>query len=226
MKKIIKRIALGITVAVILLVVTIVINIIILNHNESVVSKGQLIDNYSEKRCALLVVDIQEVITGSYSIYPSLREKSEELIHNINQAVDSFTVRDYPVVYIRSEITNPFINLVNNSYEKGSPGVQFDKRLKVVSELEVVKSGNDAFKKTHLDEILIAHKVNELYVVGLDAAECVNATVEASLNRGYSVNIIKEAVISKSSATTDSMMVSFSDRGVRLVSVDSLELTR
>ena len=225
-KKILKKILYGIIGVLILFILIIVVNLIVLFKDGSIVSKGQPIQNYGKKNCALLVVDIQEVITGNYSIYPSLQEKSENLIQKINQAIDSFKVYNYPVIYIRSEITNSFINLINSSYAKGSPGVKYDKRLKIVSNVEVVKTGKDSFRKTNLDDILTKNKVNELYIVGLDAAECVNATVEASQNRQYNVNIIKEAVISKSRSKTDSMMVCFKDRGVRILNLDNLNLKK
>lgn len=221
-----KKIILGIIGTIILFIATVIVNFVFLVKNESIVSKGQPIQNYGNNNCALLVIDIQEVITGDLSIYPSLQEKSEILIQKINQAVDSFEVHNYPVVYIRSEINNPFINLINSSYAKGSPGVQYDKRLKIVSDIEIIKTGKDSFRKTSLDDILEKNKVNELYIVGLDAAECVNATVDASLNRKYQVNIIKEAVLSKSRSKTDSMMVCFHDKGVKIVNLDSLNLTK
>ena len=102
------------------------------------------------------------------------------------------------VIHIRSEISNPLINLLNSSYAKGSPGAQFDKRIKTTSGFEVIKRAKDSFKNTNLDSILTSNKVSELYIVGLDAAECVNATVEASQNRNYTVNLIEEAILSKS----------------------------
>lgn len=118
------------------------------------------------------------------------------------------------------------INLINSTYAKGSEGAKYDRRLKVVSDLEVVKSVKDSFRKTRLDSILVANKVNELYIAGLDAAECVNATVEAALNRGYRVIILEEAVISKSATQTDSMMVVFKKRGAGILKMDSLALTK
>lgn len=117
------------------------------------------------------------------------------------------------------------INLVNSTFAKGSEGAKYDRRLKIVSDLEVVKNVKDSFRKTRLDSILVANKVNELYITGLDAAECVNATVEAAMNRGYRVNILGEAVISKSATKTDSMMVVFKKRGVGILKMDSLALT-
>jgi len=58
----------------------------------------------------------------------------------------------------------------------------------------------------------------------LDAAECVNATVQASQNRKYKVKIFEEAVISKYSSKSDSMMVCFKDKGVKIINLESLNL--
>ena len=110
--------------------------------------------------------------------------------------------------------------------QKVSPGAKYDKRLKIVSDLEVVKRGKDSFRNTNLDSILTSNKVNELYIVGLDAAECVNATVEAAQNRNYRVYLIEEAILSKSKAMKDSMIVYFKDRGVKIINIDSLNMMK
>jgi hypothetical protein len=135
----IKKIILGITATVVLFVVIVVGNLIIAGKNESTISRGQPIENYRESNYALLIIDIQEATTGDVSSYPFFKTHSEELIKNINQLAEGFNVHNLPVIYIRSEITNPLINLINSSYAKGSPGARFDKRLKIVSDLEVVK---------------------------------------------------------------------------------------
>ena len=224
-KGIAKKIIFGIIGSIILFIAIVFINLIIVGKNESVISKGQPIQNYNESKSALLVIDIQEATTGDVSTYPFFKQNSDELIENINQIADRFKVQNIPVVYVRSEITNPLINLINNSYAKGHPGARNDKRLKIVSDLEVVKKYKDSFRKTNLDSILTSNKVNELYIVGLDAAECVNATVEAAQNRHYAVNLIDEAVLSKSKEMKDSMIVEFKSRGVRVINIDSLNIT-
>jgi nicotinamidase-related amidase len=60
--------------------------------------------------------------------------------------------------------------------------------------------------------------------VGLDAAECINATVEASQNRNYKVNLIEEAILSKSTEMKDSMIAVFKDRSVKVLHIDSLKV--
>jgi len=221
-KGMVKKIIFGIIGTIILFVVIVVVNLIIVGKNESIISKGQPVKICCGHNYALLVIDIQEATTGDVSMYPFFKMNSDALIKNINQIAEIFKNQNIPVVYVRSEITNPLVNLVNNSYAKGHPGAQFDKRLKIVSDLEVVKKYKDSFRKTNLDGILASNQVNELYIVGLDAAECVNGTVEAAQNRNYKVNLIEEAILSKSEEMKDSMIVNFKGRGVRIINMDSI----
>jgi nicotinamidase/pyrazinamidase len=223
-KGLIKKIIFGIFVTIILFVLIVFINLIIAGQYESIVTTGQPIENYSKHKSALLVIDIQEATTGHLSMYPFFRDNSDELIKNINRITDSFNNQNILVIHIRSEISNPLINLLNRSYAKGSPGAQFDKRINTTSGLEVIKRAKDSFKNTNLDSILTINKVSELYIVGLDAAECINATVEALQNRNYTVNLIEEAILSKSTEMKDSMIVVFKDRGVNVLHIDSLKV--
>ena len=209
---------------IILFALIVFVNLIIAGQYESIVTKGQPIENYSKRKSALLVIDIQEATTGHLSMYPFFQKNSDELIVNINGIADSFNNHNILVIHIRSEISNPLINLLNSSYAKGSPGAQFDKRIKTTSGLEVIKRAKDSFKNTNLDSILTSNKVSELYIVGLDAAECINATVEASQNRNYKVNLIAEAILSKSTEMKDSMIAVFKDRGVNVLHIDSLKV--
>ena len=62
--------------------------------------------------------------------------------------------------------------------------------------------------------------------MGLDAAECVNATVQAAQNRNYIVNLIEEAILSKSKEMKDSMIINFKDRGVKVINIDSLDIMK
>jgi nicotinamidase-related amidase len=223
-KGLVKKIIFGILGTIILFVLVVLINLIISGQYESIVTKGQPIENYSKRKSALLVIDIQEATTGQFSMYPFFQKNSDELIKNINRITDSFNNHNILVIHIRSEISNPLINLLNSSYAKGSPGAQFDKRIKTTSGLEVIKRAKDSFKNTNLDSILTSNKVSELYIVGLDAAECINATVEASQNRNYKVNLIEEAILSKSTEMKDSMIAVFKDRSVKVLHIDSLKV--
>lgn len=208
--------------AIVLFIVILIGNLLLFEKKASVVSKGEPIVASDVMRPALLVIDVQEATTGDASLNSHYIAESESLIRTINQLAENFHRHKLPVIYIRSEIKNPLINLLNSSYAAGSSGAAFDKRLNLVSDMEVVKNRNDAFLKTSLDELLRKHQVNRLYIVGLDAAHCINTTVAAAQNRKYDVALFNEAILSESEQMKDSMMTVFQSRGVQLVSMDSL----
>ncbi len=223
-KSVIRKIIFVIVGAIILFIAVVFVNLLIFQYTATEVSTGQPIKAYAEQQAALLVIDIQEATTGEISTETYYKEKADVLIESINQLTDRFRKDNTLIVHVRSEVTNPLLNLVNNSYAKGSIGARFDNRLHTVSGIELVKKKSDAFLDTKLDSILIKNKVSELYIAGLDAAHCVNATVEAAQNRNYQITIVEDVVLAKSDALKDSMMTVYRNQGVNVVKMDSLLL--
>lgn len=219
----IKKIAFTLAGVFVLVVLLVVIDILFVVYDGAKVSEGNPVEQFSNPKQALLVIDVQEATTGVISTQNWYKSHADSLIGKINQLAADFNDRSQPVIFIRVVMTNPIVNLINNSFEKDGTGAQFDKRLNTSGSLEVVKNGKDSFRKTTLDSILNSHQVNELFITGLDAAECVNATAEAALNRDYKVFMVKDALLSKSAATKDSMLKVFEQRGINVISVDSLE---
>lgn len=209
--------------AVVLFVLVLVGNLIVFERNAKIISKGEPVKKYTQINQALLVIDIQEATTGEISLTPFYKSESERLIKNINTLANAFKKQDLPVIYIRSEISNPLINLLNSSYARGSVGAQLDNRLTIVSNYEIVKSRNDAFFNTTLDSVLVTNQINKLYVVGLDAAHCIKYTVEAAQNRNYKIGLIKEAVLSESVEMRDSMFVEFAEQGIEITTIDDFQ---
>ena len=223
-KEFVNKIALGVISIIILFVIVLFVNFTIFEKNFSSISQGQPIENYSERKVALIVVDIQEGTTGDVSRNSFYQKHSDRLIEKINYISEIFKNRNSLVLYTRSEISNPLINLLDNSYAKGSLGAEFDKRLKLDSGLKVVKTGNDSFSNTALDKILTSNKINDLYIVGLDAAYCISITSEAAQNRNYHIHLIKEAILSESEAMKDSMMIDYRNRGIEILSIDDINI--
>jgi nicotinamidase-related amidase len=223
-KGVLKKIILGTIGLLVLFIIVLFVNYKIFEKNWSSVSLGQPIVNYGERRAALLVVDIQEGTTGDVSRNSFYKKNADGLIEKINHISDVFKNRNYLILYIRSEISNPLINLLDNSYAKGSLGAEFDKRLKLDSGLEVVKIGNDSFINSTLDSILTRNKINDLYIVGLDAAYCINITSKAAKNRNYHISLIEEAILSESEVVKDSMMIDFRNRGIQILSINSINI--
>lgn len=220
-----RRIVQIISIPFILIVILVIAGLAYISFGASGISQGIPIPEYYTEKSALIVVNIQEVTTGTSSENESYIAQSEGLINTINSLTKSAYFHNIPVIYVKNEISDRFINLINNSMEKGSPGVQFDKRLQLVSENIISKEKQDAFSNYKLDSILNHHKVNKLYVVGLDAAFCVNRTVRAAINRKYKVCILEDALISETEELKKQMIDQFSSRGAeRLSSSEFLEI--
>jgi nicotinamidase/pyrazinamidase len=193
MKKILVRILLPVGLIFLILFLNLLFSSII----ASKITEGEPITPTGSGRTALLVIDIQEGTTGVVSETKAYTSRSAGLIRNINLLLDEALEREWSVIYIRSEVVNPLINVLNNTLARGSEGAKPDGRLAVKPGATVIKHRNDAFNRTDLDRILTENRVEHLVVAGLDAERCIRSTVMAALNRGYRVSVIRDAVIAR-----------------------------
>jgi nicotinamidase-related amidase len=213
-----KKILLSIVSILVLCIVIIAVNFFIFQKNSKVISKGKPILKGNTIKQSLLVIDIQEGLTGKLATSDEYLVKSDELITNVNQIIDSLVRKDIPVIYVKNEISNFLINILNSSLAKGSPGAELDSRLNVVSNYVINKDRGDAFSNPLLDSILIKKEINKLVFVGLDLAYCVNRTIEAAHNRNYDICIISDAVLSKSDSLKNEMLNKFKQSGYEIIS--------
>lgn len=202
---------------ILLIIVIFVVNFLIAEKNASVISHGNPIAKKSPVKQAVLVVDIQEGLTGKLAANNDYAADSDELIEKINQIVDSSAVKNTPVIYVKNEISNFLINMINNSLAKGSPGAELDSRLKIVSDYIMDKDKMDAFSNPMLDNILVKNNINKLVFVGLDPAYCINNTIEAAKNRNYDICVISDAVLSESEPLKNEMLGKFRQNGFQII---------
>jgi len=212
----VKRIALRLLLAFGLFVVILIANLVIFNIGASKVTEGVPIENRDPERVALLVIDIQEGTTGSTSSIKGYIRQSESLINNVNILVADAEEKGWSIVWVRSEVTNPLINILNSSMARGSVGAELDGRLDTSAGLVVVKKKNDSFASTPLDEFLEEKGVGRLVVAGLDAEHCVLTAIQAAANRGYELTVFEETVIAEDEANMAAMLVAYKDLGVEL----------
>ncbi len=215
-KKIIFRIllALGLVVAIL------AVNLFIFGRIASRISEGTPIPDPLPPNTALLVIDIQGGTTGEASALDGMKEQSGALIKNVNILIEESHSADQLIVYIRTEVVNPLINMINNTMARGSEGAELDPRLVMPSGEVVVKRRNDPFMRTNLDQILADHQVGKLILVGLDASQCVRSTVLAALNRGYDISVIEEAVITHEASDKAQAIEDLKALGVEISSMD------
>lgn len=213
-----KKIIIWIVVIVLFVVIILGGNLIIFERNGLKVSKGVPISTYPTENPALLVIDIQEYTTGKLAEMECYSKASDSLIRKVNQMIDSAVMSKIPIIYVRSEVSNVLVNLLNNSIAKGSEGVALDKRLNVVSDYIIPKQREDAFSNPQLDNILVQQHINKLYVTGLDAAHCVKSTMQAAKNRGYKVLAINDAILAQSDSLKTKMLAEYKSCKIEIIS--------
>ena len=198
-------------------ILILVINLVIFNITASKITEGVPITASGSGQSALLVIDLQEGTTGGVSVSDSYKEQSQALITYVNQLVEEAREKNWPVIYVRSEVVNPLINLINNSMARGSEGAEIDRRLISGSDHIVTKRKNDSFDGTSLDQILVENKVEKLVVLGLDAEHCVFSVIQAALNRGYEVAVVPEGIIAVEEADKIRMIGEYRELGVEII---------
>jgi nicotinamidase/pyrazinamidase len=161
-------------------------------------TQGQKIVTYADPQKALLVIDVQEDFTGLKGRQPVPYRGVEPQIMTINDLIDRAAKAGLKVVYIRNLYDDNFVTrLILGRDIEGKPGTEMDARIKMINQNDFTKKISDAFSNPRLDEFMITNQVNELYLVGLDAAYCVYNTAKGALNRGYRVTIVKDAIMTR-----------------------------
>jgi len=99
------------------------------------------------------------------------------------------------VAYIRQVFINNLFVRLHGGRQRGR--VIIDRRIKMINQNDFEKNRTDAFSSRQFEQFLINNRVNELYLVGVDAAYCVYYTALGALNRGYKVTVVTDAVLSR-----------------------------
>ncbi len=224
-----KKIIFWTLIAAVCVIIGLVSDMTLLFKRMSAVSKGEPIPVYSSEKGALLVIDVQEGLTGDLGNFAvkDFKSQSDILIRTINKAVDWADANNMPVAYIRQESVDPIYNMLTGGLTaKGSPASQIDKRVKVSGSNIFSKQKMDAFSNPELDSFLRSMKITRLYVTGLDAAYCVDRTIKGALGRGYKVTAVKDAIISAKAGKRDTMIAKYTAEGVSLTASAELRVVR
>lgn len=217
----VKKIIFRILIALGLVVALLAGNLVVFNITATRISEGTPISDPPPQNTALLVIDIQGGTTGSASTLNALKDQSEKLIEHVNSLAEEMHARDQLIIYVRTEVVNPLLNILNNTMARGTEGAELDPRLVIQPGEVVVKRRSDSFMGTGLDQILAEHHIGKLVLVGLDAAKCVKSTALAAHNRGYSISLIDEALISSKPELKEEAFQELRELGVEIVSMNS-----
>jgi nicotinamidase-related amidase len=216
----IKRIAVRLAIFFGIFVLILIANLVIFNIVASQVTEGVPIENRDPGRQALLVIDIQEGTTGSTSGNERYVSQSDSLITYVNRLVQEGKDKGWTIIWVRSEVVNPLLNMLNNTLARGSEGAKLDGRLMRTAGLEVVKRRNDSFNRTSLDSILEKEKIGHLVIAGLDAEHCVLSAIQAASSRGYGLTVYRETVIADEEGIMNEMFNTYEALGVEIRSME------
>jgi nicotinamidase/pyrazinamidase len=177
---------------------------------------GRPIARYDNPRPALLVVDIQEDLTGTTAHSRFGYKDAEPFIATVNRCIASAAARGLLVIYIGHECPDTLICRLAfcGRLLQGGEGTRQDDRLAIVSDHYFTKELADAFSSSHMEEFLIENQVDEVFVVGLDAVGCAYKTALGAVNRGYRTTIILDAVRTMRKKTADQLAALYHKSGI------------
>ena len=166
----------------------------------SCVSNVAKIENYQNPQKALLVIDMQIDYIGEDGKFTIVNNQIENLIINVNNIIKEFNANGYKIIYFRNVFRkNDFRNIFRNyTVIEGTLGVEIDPRINIVSEYIFDKYSVSAFSNNDFEQFLMENQINELYLCGVMADECVYETALSAFNKGYKVNYYANAVGSSS----------------------------
>jgi len=215
----VKKIALRLLLAFVVFVVILIVNLIIFSKSATNISEGVPIENRDPERVALLIIDIQEGTTGEISATDGLIRQSESLIEQVNGLAAKAEDKGWSIVWIRTEVSNPLLNILNNTLAKGSPGAELDRRLDTSRGMVLVKKKSDSFANTQLDQFLEEQRIGQLVIAGLAADRCVLSTIKAAANRGYPMRVFEETVIAENEAGMPEILETYKELGVEVLTM-------
>lgn len=171
-------------------------------------SKAQTDDQH---KSIVLVLDIQSCYT---KLLPD--SISEKLLLAVNSCLAQ--KRPEEIVYVRTIPKVLSISLKGCTIDT-LPGVEFDKRLKVLNLNHFVKEKGDAFATPEIVKYISESGAEEVFIVGLLAEKCVFHTAVGGLKSGFAVTIIPRAVAGKSEKSKMKALKKLSAKGVRILEI-------
>jgi nicotinamidase-related amidase len=162
-------------------------------------TRGRRISLYPNPTRALLVLDIQESSNGKQAVFTPLPATSPfgRMVQTVNLLIECFDGNGLEVAYVRQVFTSSFVTRLHGGrILAGRMEPRISRWVKVINNNDFAKNRTDAFSNRKLEQFLVDHQVDEIFLVGLDAAFCVYFTALGALQRGYRVTVVTDAVMS------------------------------
>ena len=140
---------------------------------------------------ALLVIDVQNDYfdNGAYPL-PNANIAAK----NIQVVLNKFRAEGDVVVFIKH------INLKANAtfFKPETVGIEIHKSVTPIEgETIIIKHTPNSFRDTQLHQFLQSHKIEQLVIVGMMSQHCVDTTVRAAYDLGYSNTVLYDCCAAK-----------------------------
>jgi len=177
------------------------------------------IDNYDNPQKALLVIDMQIDYIDENGKFPIEKSQIENLIIITNKIIDDYYRKNYSIIYLRRVFRKNDIGNFSRNYAclEGTYGVEIDPRINIVSKNIFDKYAPDSFSSSDFENFLIVNRINELYLCGVMADECVYQTALGGYNRNYKINYISNAVGSTSEKNIEKAINRLNKKGINII---------
>ena len=177
------------------------------------------ISNYDNPQKALLVIDMQIDYIDENGKFPIEKIQINNLIETVNNIIVDFNDNNYQIIYFKRKFRkNDVKNFFRNfAVVEGTAGVEIDPRIHIVSNNIFDKFTPSAFSNKRFENLLIHNQINELYLCGVMADECVYETALSAFDSGYIVNYYANAVGSSSIKNIENAIEKLKNKGINII---------
>lgn len=163
----------------------------------------------------LMVVDVQE----DFAVRMGVEPIEETFLQNVNRVISKFDPNN--VVYIKGIFRVLSLSL-KGMHVDTLPDVDFDKRLRMVSDYKFSKVKADAFTAEDFAAFIKQRNPKNIVVIGLAADQCAYETILGGKKLGYQMAAIPEALLSKTEKKKIKAIKKMEKKGVKIIGIEEL----
>lgn len=121
-------------------------------------------------------------------------EKSTEACQKTQEVLQIYRAKQLPIIHVQYILTSP----VASHLLPCTKGAEFHPSVQPIKNETVIKKHYpNSFKDTALLNHLIKHQINHLVIAGMMTHMCIEATVRAAYDLGFSCTVLSDACAAK-----------------------------